>query len=165
MAGVGTYQPTESYEFAMDTMFRGAPASLGEFNEDDVVRIHGQVAGTQEYDTLIGGQNTVPLIDIAKIEKVGFADLKSDVKVGRVIRGEYGETTVKLVVTNSAAKAMKYNIELSAKSSDGSESVGQAYANTPRIEPGASLKVDAEGFYDLPDRAKIQVDKADRYAN
>lgn len=163
MAGVGTYQPTEAYEFEMDTMFRGATDTLARFKQDDVVRIYGQVAGAQEYDTLIGGRNTVPLIDIAKIENVGFADLKGDVKVGKVMRGEYGEVTVELTVTNSATKAMTYNIELSARSSSGSKSVGQAYASTPKIEPGATLKVDADGFYDLPGGAKIQVDKVDRY--
>lgn len=165
MAGVGTYQPTETYEFEMDTMFRGAPETLANFKQDDVVRIHGQVDGSQEYETLIGGQNAVPLIDVARIENVGFADLKGDVKVGRVVRGEYGDTTVEVTVTNSAAKAMSYNIELSAKTSNGSKSVGQAYANTPKIEPGKSLKVDAQGFFDLPKGVKIEVDKVDRYAN
>lgn len=163
MAGAGTYQPTEEYEFEMDTMFRGAPDTLAKFKQDDVVRIYGQVAGAQEYDTLVGGRNAVPLIDIAKIENVGFADLKGDVKVGKVIRGEYGEVTVELTVTNSAAKAMSYNIELSARSSNGSKSVGQAYASTPKIEPGASLKIDADGFYDLPEGAKIQVDNVARH--
>lgn len=165
MAGVGTYQPTETYEFEMNTMFRGAPGTLADFKQDDVVRIYGQVVGAKEYETLIGGQNTVPLIDIARIENVGFADLKSDVKVGRVIHGEYGDTTVEVTVTNSAAKAMSYNIELSAKTSDGSKSVGQAYASTPKIEPGKSLKVDTQGFYDLPQGAKIEVDKVDRHPN
>ena len=165
MAGVGTYQPTETYEFAMDTMFRAAPDTLTDFKQDDIVRVHGEVTGSQEYETLIGGQNAVPLIDIAKIENVGPADLKGDVKIGRLIRGEYGEATLEVTVTNSAAKAMSYNIELSAKSSNGSKSVGQAYATTPKIEPGESIKVDAQGFYDLPKGAKIQVDKVDRYAN
>ncbi|MEU0265186.1 hypothetical protein [Nocardioides sp. NPDC006303] len=46
-------------------------------------------------------------------------------------------------MTNSAAKAMNYNFEMSAKSSNGSKTVGQAYANPQETEPGESLKIDA----------------------
>lgn len=80
----------------MGTMFRGTADPLNDIKQDDTVRNEGQVDGVLEYDTAIGGSNTVPLIDIARIENVGFADLKKDIKVGKSVSGEFGDASVEL---------------------------------------------------------------------
>lgn len=157
-------QPVEQYEYDSNTMFEGDPKLLKGFKAEDVVRVEGVVAGSVQYENTIGGGTDAVVIHVSRIEKVGFADLRKDVKIlKRTQPDEFGDSIVEIRVTNSASTRKTYSVTIGANAAKGGKHYGEATADSGMLEPGATVKVDATGLYDVPADAKLVVDEVTRY--
>lgn len=157
-------QPAEAYEFDSNTIFQGDPKLLADLGEDDIVKVHGVVAGSTRYDTAIGGTATATIIHVAKVEDVGFADLTEDVTIlERSKPDEWGESKVKVQVTNSGVKAKTYSFEVVARSKSGNDELGTAYFSTSSLQPGETVTLTERGLYDVTEGAELVVKEVMRY--
>ncbi len=157
-------QPAEESEYDSNTLFRGDPKLLSELAEEDVVRVHGVVSGSSSYENTMGGGTDAVQVDVARIEKVGLYDLRKDVKILESRpTDEWGDWSVELKVTNSAAVRKEYSVTITAKSADGSKDIEESSANTSKLEPGASVTVETSQFLDAEKDSKLVVDDVSRY--
>lgn len=156
-------QPAESYEFDSNTIFQGDPALLKDLGNEDIVKVHGVIAGAEEYETMIGGTATAIIVHVSKIENVGFADLTKDIKIlERSKPDEYGESTVKVQVTNSGVSAKSYGFSIVARSKSGNDELGAVYFSTSALKPGETVTLKEGGLYDVPSNAKLIISEVTR---
>ncbi|MFC5379313.1 DUF4190 domain-containing protein [Aquipuribacter nitratireducens] len=163
LANAGYTQPTTEFEF-QDTVFVQLSGDAGsQLAEGDVLRVEGVVEGVLDYDTLVGGSNSVPSVTAVSIENVGLADLSGDVTLGDLEAGEYGGAEVEVTITNSGDVEYNYSVDVVAESEDGATQYETTYASADNLAPGQSTTVTASFFDDLPDDATLRIASVDRY--
>ena len=67
-------QQVEAYDFDINTIVTAGQASFAEVVEDDLVTLWVKVAGSQTYETTMGGSVTAPEVQANVIEVYGSAD-------------------------------------------------------------------------------------------
>lgn len=157
-------QPAEMYEFDSNTIFVGDPDLFKDLGEEDIVKVHGVIAGAEQYDTAIGGTATAIVVHVSSVENVGLADLTKDIKIlERSKPDEYGESTIKVQVTNSGVSAKSYNFSVVARSKSGNDELGDVYFSTSSLQPGETVTLKEGGLYDVSRDAKLIINDVSRY--
>lgn len=164
-ANVGVDQPAAEFELETNAVLSADEVLLSGIVAGDVLKVYAVVAGSLEYETQIGGATTVPLLAIAKVEDVGYADLSKDVVLGAPARDEFGYLTIPGTITNSGSKPFTYSVDVVAESSDGATSYGTASAFADNLNPGQNTNVTFDFFEEIPDGAVFRIATADRYGN
>jgi hypothetical protein len=162
-ANVGATRPAAEYELETNTILSGDEAVLNDVVAGDVLEVHAVVAGAVDYETQIGGSTTVPLLAVAQVENVGFADLSKDVKLGTPSRDEFGYVTIIATVTNNGTETFTYSVEVVAESKDGTTSYGTGSGFAESLNPGQKTTVSIDFFDDVPPDAVFRVGPVDRY--
>ncbi|WP_328415491.1 hypothetical protein OG470_23470 [Micromonospora sp. NBC_00389] len=67
-ANVAHRRMAEEYDYETNTIFNGSESDLDNLVEDDVFRANVTVLGSFSYDTQIGGETTVPLLQVDSIK-------------------------------------------------------------------------------------------------
>lgn len=164
-ANVGADRPAAEFELETNTILSGEAAVLDEVVAGDILKVHAVVAGAVDYDTQLGGSTTVPLLAVAKVENIGFADLSKDVKIGKPARDEFGYVKIEATITNSGAETFTYSVEVVAESKDGATSYGTGSGFAESLKPGQKATVSVDFFDDVPADAVFRVGPVDRYGN
>lgn len=121
-----------------------------------MLRVEGVVDGSLEYETLVGGDNSVPDVRALSIETVGYADVSGDVSLGQPAFVEYGGANVDVTVTNAGDTDYRYSVDIVAESPDGVAQYEMTYATVDKLAPGQSASVEATFFDDLPTDATLR---------
>lgn len=66
-ADVAHRRMSDEYDYETNTMLSGSESDLTNLVEDDIFRADVTVLGSLSYDTQIGGQTTVPLLQVDSI--------------------------------------------------------------------------------------------------
>lgn len=165
LANAGPGQPAAEFELHDSVLVSLVGDSGTQIAEGDVLRVEGVVDGVLDYETLIGGNNSVPAVTAVTVEKVGYLDLTPDVALGEPVPAEYGGADVELTVTNSGDVQYTYSVDIVAESADGSTQYETAYASVDNLAPGQQATVSASFFDDLPEDAVLRVASVERYAS
>jgi hypothetical protein len=67
-ANVAHRRMPDKYDYETNTMLSGSESDLDNLVEDDIFRANVTVLGSYNYDTQIGGETTVPLLQVASIK-------------------------------------------------------------------------------------------------
>ncbi|SCF06377.1 hypothetical protein GA0070607_5080 [Micromonospora coriariae] len=67
-ADVAHRKMPDEYDYETNTMLSGSESDLDNLVEDDIFRANVTVLGSFSYDTQIGGETTVPLLQVASIK-------------------------------------------------------------------------------------------------
>lgn len=67
-ANVGAKNESENYDYDTNTILTGGGADLSDLVEDDEFRAQVLVTGSFSYDTQIGGETTVPQLEVRSIK-------------------------------------------------------------------------------------------------
>ena len=162
-ASAGVDRPGAEYELQTNSLFVGDEALLDDVATGDVLRIHAVVTGSLEYETQLGGVATVPVLEIAQLKDVGFADLSKDVKLGTAEANELGWVSLPATVTNSSSQTFTYLVDVVAESKDGSTSYGTGTGLVEHLKPGQKKEVMVEFLDEVPADAVFRIEKADRF--
>ncbi|WP_369374067.1 hypothetical protein AB1046_07930 [Promicromonospora sp. Populi] len=162
LASTGVDQPGE-LELQTDTLLIGDEALLDGVETGDVLKVHAVVTGSFEYETQVGGTATVPVLVIAQLEDVGYADLSKDVTLGTTVSTEIGWAQIPATVTNSSQRTFTYAVDVVAESKDGSTSYATGTGFAEDLEPGQQKEVTVDFFEDLPADAVFRIEKVERY--
>lgn len=163
-ASVGAEQPAAEFELETNAVLYGDEAALTDVTLGDVLKVYAVVDGSVDYETMVGGATTAPMLRVAAIENVGFRDLKADVKVGEMTRDEYGYVSVPVTVTNTSSTRMTYDVSLAAETADGKTQLATTSAFAENLGPGQTATVDADFFDEVPRDAVFTVTAVDRYS-
>ena len=121
------------------------------------------MTGSLELETTLGGVSTVPVLTIAQVEDVGFADLSKDFTVGAAELNQLGFVTLPVTVTNSGGRPFTYSAEVIAESKDGKTTYGDGTVFVENIKPGKKVEVDVDFFDEIPADAVFRVEVIGRY--
>lgn len=65
-------QMGRSYEYDVNTIVReGTPGAFDQVVEDDLITLYVEIAGTESYDTTVGGSTTVPVVQAYIVDVTG----------------------------------------------------------------------------------------------
>ena len=162
-ASAGVDRPGAELELQTNSLFVGDEALLDGVVAGDVLKLHAVVTGSLEYETQLGGVATVPVLEIAQLEDVGFADLSKDVKLGTAEVNELGWVSLPATVTNSSSQTFTYLVDIVAESKDGSTSYGTGTAFAENLGPGQKKEVAAEFLEEVPADAVYRIESAERF--
>lgn len=163
VAAAGADQPGESGELTSSAVVVGEEALLADVRNGDVLRLHGVVTGSHEFETPIGGTATVPVLTVAHVEEVGFVDLGDDFEVGAPGRDEIGLLTVPVTVTSSASGPTTYAADLVAESEDGETTYGTAIVLVEDLGAGKTGTTEVVFFDEVPGDAVFRIRNTARY--
>jgi hypothetical protein len=162
-ANVGAMQPAAEFELAVNTVVRGDQHLIAAVAQGDVLKVYAVIAGSVEYDTMIGGATVAPLLEAIAVEDVGYLDITVDAVLGPPVLQEYGGLDVPVTVTNSATSTMTYMVDVVAESPDGSVQHGTATAYVENLAPGQTANVEASFYEDVPTDAVYRVATVERH--
>lgn len=162
LASTGVDQPGE-LELQTNTLLIGDEVLLDGVETGDVLKVHAVVTGSVEYETQVGGTATVPVLVIAQLEDVGYADLSKDVTLGTTVSTEIGWAQIPATVTNSSHRTFTYMVDVVAESRDGSTSYATGTGFAENLEPGQQKEVTVDFFEDIPADAVFRIEKVERY--
>jgi hypothetical protein len=163
LAGAGVDRPGVKLELRTNSLFVGDEAELDDVVAGDVLKVHAVVTGSLEYETQLGGVATVPVLEIARLEDVGFADLSKDVTLGTAEWIQADWASLPTTVTNSSSQTFTYLVEVVAESNDGSTSYGTGTGLAENLEPGQKKDVVVDFFDEVPADAVFRIESVERF--
>jgi hypothetical protein len=66
-----SFMPSRAFFDGENTLLTGSAKQLDDLVEDDVFRASVTVLGKMDYDTQIGGNTTVPLLEVNNLKVIG----------------------------------------------------------------------------------------------
>ncbi|MFD2792172.1 DUF4190 domain-containing protein [Promicromonospora vindobonensis] len=162
-AGAGVDRPGAELELQTNSLFVADEALLDDVVAGDVLKVHAVVTGSMEYETQLGGVATVPVLEIAQLKDVGFADLRKDVTLGTAEWVQADWARLPATVTNSSSHSVTYLVDVVAESKDGSTSYGTGTGLAENLKPGQKKDVVVDFFDEVPADAVFRIESVERF--